>query len=181
MNYEERALAIAKHIRDLKTHVLLIAHPGSITTMAAHRVACPHGDHITNDGPHLRNFRAPHHTCSDVALRGVLPKHDGHIMFTPGRPGEIALAHGGVLLLDQLNEFSMQCLETIERAIDHFNEQEASKRTIVIGTMYPCPCGYLGRSDVKCKCSDAAIDRWRSRIKPSLRNKLHSFDVTSWQ
>ena len=118
-----------------------------------------------------RPLRAPHHTASDVALIG-----GGR----PVRPGEIALAHHGVLFLDELPEFPLSCLEALRQPLE--------ERVIVVarasGTftfpahaqilcaMNPCPCGYAGDPKHACSCTPGAVQRYRGRVSGPLLDRL---------
>ncbi|GAB2865622.1 YifB family Mg chelatase-like AAA ATPase [Pseudoduganella ginsengisoli] len=118
-----------------------------------------------------RPFRAPHHTASGPALVG-----GGG---TP-RPGEISLAHGGVLFLDELAEFDRRVLEvlrqpmetgmvTVSRASHH---ADFPARFQLIAAMNPCPCGYHGHDSGKCKCTSETIHRYQSRISGPLLDRM---------
>jgi magnesium chelatase family protein len=117
-----------------------------------------------------RPFRSPHHTCSDVALVG-----GGG---TP-RPGELSLAHGGVLFLDELPEFSRRVLETLRQPLEHgvVHIARASHsvtfpaNVMLVGAMNPCPCGFLG-SQRPCRCTPLAIERYQRRLSGPLRDRF---------
>ena len=118
-----------------------------------------------------RPFRAPHHTVSDVALvgGGQMP-----------RPGEISLAHHGVLFLDEMAEFSRHVLEVLRQPIEEGVVRIArAARTVVfparfmlIGAMNPCPCGFLGDDVRVCRCPPQAIARYASRLSGPLRDRI---------
>ena len=118
-----------------------------------------------------RPFRAPHHTCSDVALVG-----GGSIP----RPGELSLAHGGVLFLDELPEFSRRVLETLrqplEQGVVHIARAARSltfpARVMLVGAMNPCPCGYAGSAARACRCPQAAVDQYRRRLSGPLQDRF---------
>ncbi|RMH51992.1 MAG: ATP-binding protein [Zetaproteobacteria bacterium] len=121
----------------------------------------------------LPPFRAPHHTCSDVALVG-----GGS---TP-RPGECSRAHLGVLFLDELPEFRRSVLEvlrqplergmvTIARAVDAIT---FPARFQLVAAMNPCPCGYLGHPHKPCRCTPQQVQRYRHRLSGPL---LDRFDL----
>jgi magnesium chelatase family protein len=120
---------------------------------------------------HARPFRAPHHTISDVALvgGGQLP-----------RPGEISLAHQGVLFLDEMPEFSRGVLEVLRQPLEEGCVRVARAartavfpaRFILIGAMNPCPCGYLGDTIRACRCSPLQIARYAARLSGPLRDRL---------
>jgi magnesium chelatase family protein len=118
-----------------------------------------------------RPFRAPHHTISDVALVG-----GGQYP----RPGEISLAHHGVLFLDEMPEFNRHVLEVLRQPVEEGCVRIArAARTVVfparfmlIGAMNPCPCGYLGDPVRACRCSPVQIARYSSRLSGPLRDRL---------
>ena len=118
-----------------------------------------------------RPFRAPHHTASAVALAGGGGEP---------RPGEISLAHHGVLFLDELPEWSRQALEvlreplesgvvTIARAARH---SEFPARFQLVAAMNPCPCGWAGDASGRCRCHADAIRRYRARISGPLLDRI---------
>ncbi len=118
-----------------------------------------------------RPFRAPHHTVSDVALVGG---------GSSPRPGEISLAHHGVLFLDEMPEFSRHVLEVLRQPLeDGIARISRAQRTavfparfVLIGAMNPCPCGYLGDARRACRCTPAQIDRYASRLSGPLRDRI---------
>jgi magnesium chelatase family protein len=118
-----------------------------------------------------RPFRAPHHTASDAGIVG------GGI---PLSPGEVTLAHCGVLFLDELPEFRRSTLEALRQPLEtgDVNLARANRRLCaparfhLIAAMNPCPCGYLGHANIPCRCSDAQIDRYRSRISGPLIDRI---------
>jgi magnesium chelatase family protein len=118
-----------------------------------------------------RPFRAPHHTASAPALVGGGPHP---------RPGEISLAHNGVLFLDELPEFSQRVLEalrepletgsiTISRAL---RQAEFPAQFQLVAAMNPCPCGYLGDERGRCRCSETQVQRYRARISGPLLDRI---------
>ncbi|MFZ6749408.1 YifB family Mg chelatase-like AAA ATPase [Undibacterium sp. Ren11W] len=119
----------------------------------------------------LRPYRAPHHTASGVALVG-----GGG---TP-RPGEISLAHRGVLFLDELPEFDRKVLEVLREPLEsgHITISRAAKqadfpaRFQLIAAMNPCPCGYLGHSNGKCHCTPDMVARYQNRISGPLLDRI---------
>lgn len=118
-----------------------------------------------------RPFRAPHHTASAVALVG-----GGN----PPRPGEISLAHQGVLFLDELPEFERKVLETLREPLEsgHIHIARAARhadfpaRFQLVAAMNPCPCGWLGHSNGKCRCTSNEIARYRNRISGPLLDRI---------
>jgi magnesium chelatase family protein len=118
-----------------------------------------------------RPYRNPHHTASAVALVG-----GGG---TP-RPGEISLAHHGVLFLDELPEFDRKVLEVLREPLEsgHIHISRAAKqahfpaRFQLIAAMNPCPCGYLGHSNNKCRCTPDAIARYQGKISGPLLDRI---------
>ncbi len=120
-----------------------------------------------------RPYRAPHHTISDVGLMG------GGSSLTPG---EVSLAHNGVLFLDELPEFSRRTLETLRQPLEsgRVTISRASGTVdfpcafMLVAAMNPCPCGYLGDPRHACKCRPAEVERYRRRISGPL---LDRFDL----
>ena len=118
-----------------------------------------------------RPFRAPHHTISDVGLIG------GGSM--PG-PGEVSLAHRGVLFLDELPEFRRSALEVLRQPLEdgHVTVSRASAkvtlpaRLMLVAAMNPCPCGHLGDRLRECRCTPAAVQRYRGRISGPLLDRV---------
>ncbi|MET0656690.1 MAG: YifB family Mg chelatase-like AAA ATPase [Steroidobacteraceae bacterium] len=119
----------------------------------------------------VRPFRAPHHTASAIALvgGGSYP-----------RPGEISLAHRGVLFLDELPEFQRRVLEVLREPIESgvvtisraALQTEFPARFQLIAAMNPCPCGYLGDTPARCRCTAEQVQRYRSRISGPLLDRL---------
>ena len=110
-----------------------------------------------------RPFRAPHHTASEVALCGG---------GSQPRPGEITLAHRGVLFLDELPEFSRRSLETLREPLEvgeiHIARAAASlvfpAQVLLVAAMNPCPCGFLGHTRRRCRCTPSEVWRYRRKI-----------------
>jgi magnesium chelatase family protein len=118
-----------------------------------------------------RPFRAPHHTASAIALvgGGSLPM-----------PGEISLAHQGVLFLDELPEFSRHVLEVMREPLESGRivisrarrRETYPARFQLVAAMNPCPCGLLGEASGRCHCTSEQIQRYRSRISGPLLDRI---------
>ena len=116
-------------------------------------------------------FRSPHHTCSAVALAGggAIPK-----------PGEISLAHEGVLFLDELPEFPRAALEVLRQPMENgvVHLSRAAKQVSfpanfqLIAAMNPCPCGYFGDGSQKCHCTEDQVSKYRSKISGPLLDRI---------
>jgi magnesium chelatase family protein len=118
-----------------------------------------------------RPFRNPHHTASGVALVGG---------GSNPRPGEISLAHNGVLFLDELPEFDRRVLEVLREPLEsgqiHISraaqQAEFPARFQLLAAMNPCPCGYFGDPGGRCRCSPDQIARYRGRISGPLLDRI---------
>jgi magnesium chelatase family protein len=118
-----------------------------------------------------RPFRAPHHTISNVALvgGGAIP-----------RPGEISLAHNGVLFLDEMPEFDRRVLEVLRQPLEEGRVTIArAARTaafpahfVLIAAMNPCPCGFRGDERRECRCTPAQVAKYRGRLSGPLRDRI---------
>ncbi|MBK5255451.1 MAG: YifB family Mg chelatase-like AAA ATPase [Vicinamibacteria bacterium] len=119
----------------------------------------------------VRPFRAPHHTASAIALVGGGP--------IP-RPGEISLAHGGVLFLDELPEFPRATLEGLRQPLEEGRLIVSRARATFefpcrfqfVASMNPCPCGYQGDPVLPCRCTPQAIARYQGRISGPLLDRI---------
>lgn len=118
-----------------------------------------------------RPFRAPHHSVSDVALIGG---------GSEPRPGEVSLAHNGVLFLDEVPEFGRRALEVLRQPIESLAVTIARAsgtatfpaRFMLVAAMNPCPCGYAGSPVRACRCSPSQIDRYQGKLSGPLRDRI---------
>src|SRR5690606_6510961 len=118
-----------------------------------------------------RPFRAPHHTTSDVALvgGGASPQ-----------PGEISLAHHGVLFLDELPEFKRSVLEVMRQPLESRNITISRAKFsidypasfMLIAAMNPCPCGYYNHPEKECICGSAIVHRYLNKISGPLLDRI---------
>lgn len=130
-------------------------------------------DQLPSQTPLIRQrpFRAPHHTISHAGLVG-----GGHIP----RPGEISLAHRGVLFLDELPEFGKRILEVLRQPLEDkivtISRAQGSftfpANFMLVGAMNPCPCGYFGDTLRQCTCAPAAISSYQKRISGPLLDRI---------
>ncbi len=139
----------------------------SIEITKIHSVAGQSCDDILSSRP----YRNPHHTASNIALigGGQWP-----------RPGEISLAHRGVLFLDELPEFARNVLEVLRQPLEEgkvtisraATSQSYPARFLLVAAQNPCPCGYAGDQDMSCTCSPSQIQRYGSKISGPLLDRL---------
>lgn len=141
----------------------------AVETTKIHSVAglLPDGKGIVNSRP----FRAPHHSSSDVALigGGQIPK-----------PGEVSLAHNGVLFLDELPEFKRNVLEVLRQPLEDgfvtvarsYATVQFPSRFLLVGSMNSCPCGNYGDKFKPCTCTPQMIIRYRSRVSGPLLDRI---------
>jgi magnesium chelatase family protein len=146
-----------------------LAFDEALEVTAIHSVAglIPPGGGLLSERP----FRAPHHTISDAALVGG----GAH-----PRPGEVSLAHHGVLFLDEMPEFERRVLDSLRQPVEEgrITVSRAARsvvfpaRFMLVAAMNPCPCGYLGSPTRACRCTPQLVSRYRTRISGPLRDRI---------
>jgi len=171
-------------------HLLMVGSPGSGKTMLARRLPglltpldrqealdvtriwSAAGLRSESEGLAMeRPFRAPHHTISRSALIGG---------GSPPRPGEVTLAHRGVLFLDEAPEFSRDALEALRQPLEEGRvivgrkalTLEFPSRFVLVGAMNPCPCGFWGHPTRACRCSAGVVRRYQDQLSGPLLDRI---------
>lgn len=169
-------------------HILMVGPPGAGKSMLAARLAGilpPMSDAEALSSASLlstaarfdpalwrrRPFRAPHHSASAAALVG-----GGN----PPRPGEVSLAHNGVLFLDELTEFDRRTLDMLREPLEtgHITISRAGNQAHfpaacqLVSAMNPCPCGYAGDPSGRCRCTEAIVQRYQARVSGPLLDRI---------
>lgn len=129
---------------------------------------------VTEESITLRPFRSPHHTASRVALIGGS---------SPPKPGEVSLAHHGVLFLDEMPEYPRSTLEALRQPMEDriVSISRANGHVVypadfmLVATMNPCPCGFYGDSTKECTCSSTQIVNYQKRLSGPLMDRIDMF------
>jgi magnesium chelatase family protein len=148
-----------------------MAFEESLETTKIHSIAGLTGKNGSGGLIAARPFRAPHHTVSNIAMigGGSIPK-----------PGEVSLAHNGILFLDEMPEFPRQVLETLRQPLEdgHVTISRAAMtcdfpaRLTLVASMNPCPCGYLTDPARQCRCTPVDVQRYHSRLSGPLLDRI---------
>ena len=149
----------------------ILPPPGAEEMLLGLALRDVHGHPEKGDFVFQRPFRSPHHSATAAALVGGGSRP---------RPGEISLAHGGVLFLDELPEFSRHCLEVLREPMEsgEITIARASHRITyparfqLVAAMNPCPCGFLGDTERPCRCTPDQIQRYRARVSGPLLDRI---------